>query len=48
MSHILRGEEHLNNTVRQLMIYEAFDWVAPEFAHLSIMVEVTDKSFQKA
>lgn len=38
MTHVLRGEEHLNNTVRQLMIYEAFDWKAPQFAHLSIMV----------
>jgi nondiscriminating glutamyl-tRNA synthetase len=38
MTHILRGEEHLNNTVRQLMIYEAFDWTPPKFAHLSIMI----------
>ena len=38
ISHVLRGEEHLNNTVRQLMIYEAFNWEAPKFAHLSIMI----------
>lgn len=38
ISHVLRGEEHLNNTVRQLMIYEAFGWSAPKFAHLSIMI----------
>jgi glutamyl-tRNA synthetase len=38
ITHVLRGEEHLNNTVRQLMIYEAFDWTAPLFAHLSIMI----------
>ena len=38
ISHVLRGEEHLNNTVRQLMIYEAFGWTAPKFAHLSIMI----------
>lgn len=38
ISHVLRGEEHLNNTLRQLMIYEAFSWEAPKFAHLSIMI----------
>ncbi len=38
ISHVLRGEEHLNNTVRQLMIYEAFEWTPPTFAHLSIMI----------
>ncbi|MCT4641936.1 MAG: glutamate--tRNA ligase [Bacteriovoracaceae bacterium] len=38
ISHVLRGEEHLNNTVRQLMIYEAFSWQPPKFAHLSIMI----------
>ena len=38
ISHVLRGEEHLNNTVRQLMIYEAFNWAPPVYAHLSIMI----------
>jgi glutamyl-tRNA synthetase len=38
ITHVLRGEEHLNNTVRQLMIYEAFNWQPPQFAHLSIMI----------
>jgi glutamyl-tRNA synthetase len=38
ITHVLRGEEHLNNSVRQLMIYEAFSWEPPKFAHLSIMI----------
>ena len=38
MTHVFRGEEHLNNTVRQLMIYEAFGATPPEFAHLSLLV----------
>ena len=38
ISHVFRGDEHLNNTVRQLMIYEAFGWELPEFVHLSIMI----------
>ncbi len=38
MTHVLRAEEHLNNTVRQLMIYEAFGATPPEFAHCSLLV----------
>jgi glutamyl-tRNA synthetase len=38
ITHVLRGEEHLNNTVRQLMLYEAYGWKAPEYAHLSLLI----------
>lgn len=38
MSHIIRAEEHLSNTVRQLMIYEAFGWKPPEFAHIALVL----------
>ncbi len=38
MTHVMRAEEHLNNTVRQLMIYEAFSVTPPEFAHCSLLV----------
>lgn len=38
MTHVLRAEEHLNNTVRQLMVYEAFGVTPPEFAHCSLLV----------
>lgn len=38
ITHVLRGEEHLNNTVRQLMVYIAFSWQVPIFAHLSLMI----------
>ncbi len=38
MTHVMRAEEHLNNTVRQLLIYEAFGAKAPEFAHCSLLV----------
>jgi nondiscriminating glutamyl-tRNA synthetase len=38
ISHVLRAEEHLSNTVRQLMIYEAFGYETPEFGHLSIIL----------
>ena len=38
ISHVIRAEEHLSNTVRQLMLYEAFGVEPPRFAHLSIIL----------
>jgi nondiscriminating glutamyl-tRNA synthetase len=39
MSHVLRAEEHLPNTLRQLMIYEAMGWKPPQFAHMSLILD---------
>jgi glutamyl-tRNA synthetase len=38
ITHVIRGEDHLNNTVRQLMIYEALGAKIPEFAHVSLLI----------
>lgn len=38
ISHVIRAEEHLNNTLRQLMIYEALSAAPPEFVHCSLLV----------
>ena len=38
ISHVVRAEEHLSNTQRQLMLYEAFNWKAPKFAHVSLIL----------
>ena len=38
ITHVIRGEDHLNNTIRQLMIYEALGEKTPEFAHVSLLV----------
>ncbi|MBN1504983.1 MAG: glutamate--tRNA ligase, partial [Candidatus Eisenbacteria bacterium] len=38
ITHVIRAEEHLSNTVRQLMLYEAFGVEPPSFAHLSIIL----------
>lgn len=35
---IIRGEEHLSNTPRQVLIYEAFGWETPKFAHVSLIL----------
>ena len=34
ISHVIRGEDHISNTPRQLLLYEAFAWKAPTFGHL--------------
>lgn len=38
VSHVLRGEDHLTNTPRQLMILEALNLSAPAYGHLSLLV----------
>ncbi len=38
ISHVIRAEEHLNNTVRQLMIYDAMGAVPPQFCHVTLLV----------
>ena len=39
ISHVLRAEEHLPNTLRQLMIYEAMNWPIPQFGHMSLVLD---------
>jgi len=38
VTHVLRGEDHLANTPRQLLIMEALGLKAPQYAHLSLIV----------
>ncbi len=38
ITHVIRGDDHISNTPRQVAIYEAFDWDVPEFAHLSTIL----------
>lgn len=38
ITHVIRGEDHVNNTLRQLMIYEAIGAKLPEFAHVSLLI----------
>lgn len=38
ITHVVRGEEHLSNTPRQLMIYDALGLQAPQFAHVSLIL----------
>ncbi|MBO8172726.1 MAG: glutamate--tRNA ligase [Bacillaceae bacterium] len=47
ISHVIRGEEHLSNTPRQLMIYEAFGWEPPKFAHVSLILNEKRQKMSK-
>ena len=38
ITHVVRGEDHISNTPRQLLIYEALGGAAPQFAHLSLVL----------
>lgn len=38
ITHVIRGDDHISNTPRQLAIYQAFGWTPPEFAHLSTIL----------
>ena len=38
ITHVIRGDDHLSNTPKQVAIYEAFAWTPPEFAHLSTIL----------
>jgi glutamyl-tRNA synthetase len=37
ITHVIRGDDHLNNAFRQTQIYRALDWQVPEFAHVPLI-----------
>lgn len=43
ISHVIRGEDHISNTPRQILLYEALGVTPPEFAHVS-MILAPDRS----
>jgi glutamyl-tRNA synthetase/nondiscriminating glutamyl-tRNA synthetase len=38
ITHVIRGDDHIANTPKQVAIYEAFGWKVPEFVHLSTIL----------
>jgi nondiscriminating glutamyl-tRNA synthetase len=38
ITHVIRGDDHLSNTPKQVAIYAAFGWQVPTFAHLSTIL----------
>ena len=47
ISHVLRAEEHLPNTLRQLMIYEGLGFPAPQFGHISLVLDEDRQKLSK-
>lgn len=48
ITHVLRGDDHVANTPKQLVVYEAFGWKAPEFGHMSLIINTeTGKKLSK-
>ncbi len=44
---VLRGEDHLTNTARQILLYQAFERTAPAFAHHGLLVDPEGKKLSK-
>lgn len=47
ISHVIRGEEHLSNTPRQIMLFHAFGWDVPTFAHASLILNADRQKMSK-
>ena len=47
ISHVLRGEEHLTNTPKQVLLYQALGLEPPEFGHLPLMLGTDKKKLSK-
>lgn len=43
ISHVIRGEDHLANTPKQILIAQALGYKSPQFAHLPIILSATGK-----
>lgn len=47
ISHVLRGEDHISNTPKQIMIYQALGFEVPEFGHMTLIVNEAGKKLSK-
>ncbi|RIW30012.1 glutamate--tRNA ligase [Bacillus salacetis] len=47
ITHVLRGDDHISNTPKQLMIFEAFGWEAPVYGHMTLIVNENRKKLSK-
>jgi len=47
ISHVLRGDDHISNTPRQLLIYEALRFEPPKFGHMTLIVNEQRKKLSK-
>lgn len=47
ISHVMRGDDHLNNTPKQILVYEALDLEPPNFAHFPMILGEDHKRLSK-
>lgn len=47
ITHVLRGDDHISNTPRQQMVYEAFGWETPTFGHMTLIVNDSGRKLSK-
>ncbi len=47
ISHVLRAEDHLSNTPKQMMLYDALGFEQPEFGHFSMLLDSDKKKLSK-
>ncbi|WP_240377848.1 glutamate--tRNA ligase [Bacillus piscicola] len=47
ISHVIRGEEHLSNAPRQALVFDAFGWEKPMFAHASLILNPDRQKMSK-
>lgn len=47
ITHVLRGDDHISNTPKQLMVYEGLGWEPPIFGHMTLIVNESRKKLSK-
>lgn len=47
VTHVIRGDDHLSNAARQMMIYDAMDWPLPVYAHIPLIHGPDGKKLSK-
>lgn len=47
ITHVIRGDDHLNNAARQMLIYEAMGWPLPVYAHIPLIYGPDGKKLSK-
>lgn len=47
ISHVIRGDDHISNTPKQILIYKALNWKPPQFAHVPLILGSDRKRLSK-
>lgn len=48
ITHVLRGDDHISNTPKQMLVYDAFGWETPRFGHMTLITNAeTGKKLSK-